>query len=279
MSTSLATRQNPDLIQFDDEQVGLIKRTVLRPKNREASNDELALLVHQSQRTGLDPLARQIYGVYRFDKRAGQEVMTIQTGIDGFRLIAERTGKYLGQTPTYWLDGDGAWHEVWTQPGPPVAAKVGVHKEGAAEPTWAVAKTSSYSAGTPMWSRMPDLMIGKCAEALALRKAFPAELSGLYIPEETERQDDQPDVSEEVVDAEVVETIGPDRIEKIEKGFRFLGLTLGNINALLGAAGLNGLRARSKKAVDERLRELSPEEADRLEAELARRADAEASAE
>lgn len=275
----VAVRQKTDLIEFDEDQVGLIKRTVLRPKNRDASNDELALLVHQSQRTGLDPLARQIYGVYRFDKKVGQEVMTIQTGIDGFRLIAERTGKYLGQTPTYWLDKDGAWHEVWTQPGAPVAAKVGVHKAGASEPTWAVAKTSSYNAGGPLWSRMPDLMIGKCAEALALRKAFPAELSGLYIPEETERNEDAPGPADaEVVDAEVVETIGSDRIEKIEKGFRVLGLTLGNINALLGAAGLNGLRARSKKAVGERLRELTADEADKLEAELNRRADVEATA-
>jgi hypothetical protein len=114
----------------------LIKRTVLKPKNREATDLELALFAEQVNRTGLDPFLKQIYGIYRWDTRAKDEVMQVQVSIDGLRLVAERTAKYEGQTPA------------------------------------------------PMWKQMPALMLGKCAEALALRKCFPAEMSGLHTPEE-----------------------------------------------------------------------------------------------
>jgi len=97
--SEVAVTSAPTELSLSDEQLDLIKRTVLRPSKREATDDELALLAHQARRTGLDPLARQIYGIYRYDKRAGGEVMTIQTSIDGFRLTAQRSGRYLGQTP------------------------------------------------------------------------------------------------------------------------------------------------------------------------------------
>jgi phage recombination protein Bet len=181
-----ALRHDDTRPDWSEDQVALVKRTIAKG----CDDDELALFMHICQRTGLDPFAKQIYAIRRWDSKARREVMTPQTSIDGYRLVAERTGRYApGREPTLTYDEktkqlatatsyikkqtpDGTWHEV---------AATAHYSE--------YAQTTKEGAPTKFWQQMPRVMLSKVAEALALRRAFPMELSGIYTHEEMSQAD------------------------------------------------------------------------------------------
>jgi phage recombination protein Bet len=182
------------LINFDQEEIQLVKSQIAPG----ATDGQLALFIQVCKQTGLNPFARQIYAVFRNEWVDGktEKRMTIQTSIDGYRLLAQRSGEYAGQEGPWWYDDKKReWVDLWLEEYPPAAAKVGVMRKGFVQPIYAVASFKSYAARkkdgslTTMWVKIPEVMIAKVAESLALRRAFPAELSGIYTDAEMEQAD------------------------------------------------------------------------------------------
>lgn len=191
--TGLAVRGDQEF--FTEAQLGVL-RQMFPDERRQPSRADLAALLHYSQRTGLDPFLRQVYMIERGGKWG------IQAGIDALRIVAQRSGDYQGQVGPLWCGEDREWVDVWLDKTPPKAAKVGVLRDGFKEPLWAVARWDSYAANSPTWQKMPDLMLAKCAEALALRKAFPQDLAGIYTEEEMDQAGPVQHVASRVVDAD-----------------------------------------------------------------------------
>lgn len=173
---------------FTPEQIETIKSIYCKG----ASDDEFKVFLYTCQRTGLDPFARQVYYI----KRGNQ--MTIQTSIDGYRLVADRTGRYApGQEPSFVHDAHGK-----------LLSATAYIKKRTSDGTWHIVPATAHFEeyvqvfqGKPsgLWQKMPRTMLAKCAEALAIRKAFPAELSGIYTKEEMDQADS--------VEVEVVKSI------------------------------------------------------------------------
>lgn len=185
MSTEItvSNQNHMPTIEFTPDKLQLLKETICKG----STNDEFELFVHACKRTGLDPFMKQIHAVKRWDQKLNREAMSIQTGIDGYRLIAERTGKYMpGPEPTFVHDAHGKL----------VSATAQVKRWGP-DGQWHFIGATAYfdeyvqtkKDGSPMamWAKMPRGQLSKCAESICLRKAFPADLSGVYTKEEMEQ--------------------------------------------------------------------------------------------
>ncbi|MCG7592435.1 recombinase RecT [Mycobacterium sp. PSTR-4-N] len=245
---SLATIR-PGQQRWDDNQLAILRAIGVE----DATQADVDLFFHYCRTTGLDPFRKQIYMIGRNTKltewveqpSGGRTKVekwvtkyTIQIGIDGYRKharnIADALGDQLSFDGPYWCGEDGQWREVWTSDEPPAAAKYIVFRNG--EPHTGIAKFSEYvqtnaiyegsgqqrrkvgEEPNSMWSKMPSGQIGKCAEALAYRRAFPDDFSGLIL-----EGTDQPTV------------IDPDGATQEPQTRR-------------GGSGIDGLRGRAQAA-------------------------------
>lgn len=169
---------------YTREEIEIVKATVAKG----TTDAELAMFVRTAMKRGLDPLSKQIHCIIRGTDN--NRTMTMQTSIDGFRLIAERTGQYAGQDEAVFTIGED---------GRPVSAQVTVYKllNNQRIPIPATARWTEFAptgAQAFMWNKMPFHMLAKCAEALALRKGFPQELGGFYTEDEMAQADNRPEM-------------------------------------------------------------------------------------
>lgn len=182
MTKALQTRTD-----FDDAQMKLLKNTIAEG----TTNDEFAMFLEVCKRKNLDPFSKQVYCiVYKGKNRK----VSIQMSIDGYRVQASRSGLYAGNDDILYNDTLTQYEHLKAFKGTknpyPVTATATVYKMmgGVRVPFAATCNWFDYYPGDDfkgqMWRNFPYTMLGKVAEALALRKAFPDQLEGLYVEEE-----------------------------------------------------------------------------------------------
>ena len=186
-ATALATiDQSQPLATYGREQIQLIKDTYAKG----ASDAELQLFIEIAQRKGLDIFSNQITLVGRWDAKLSKEIRTPMTTIDGYRAMADRTGRYVpGQDAELKYDSKDRLFSATAF----VKKNVGGEWHTISATAFYDEYVQTTKDGNPnrTWAKMPRLMLAKCAEALALRKAFPAELGGIYTQEEMGNEQSQ----------------------------------------------------------------------------------------
>lgn len=193
---------------YSGAQLDLIRRTVAA----DCSANEFDLFIEVAKRVGLDPFRKQIYAVVYNKKDDDKRKMSIITGIDGYRAVAARSGQYRPDDQPPVIEYDDAAKDKDLNPLGIVRATVVVYKFGPDREWHASPGVAYWDEFAPLkeewapgadgkrrptgrmtldktsnWFRMGRIMIAKCAEAAALRRGWPEDLSGTYIAEEMDQ--------------------------------------------------------------------------------------------
>ena len=268
-AVTISSHNSNTITEFTKEQIDLIKSTIAIG----ATDLELKLFIEICKSRKLDPFSNQIYfikrKVWNKNKNAYDEKATIQTGIDGYRTIAARSGQYAGNDD-YVFDKEVS----------PTKATATVYRlvAGIRCPFVATARWEQYYPGDKQgfqWNKMPHVMLGKVAEALALRKAFPEDLSGIYTNEEME----QAQTVEEIKPTEIAaQEVFPVTKQKVNTAQEILDLihqakTKTDLNNVVGIIKLSyeltdEEKVSVKKAFTDKKEILDPKTEDQKEIEL-----------
>jgi hypothetical protein len=166
--------------------LGLLREQLRVPDD--CTDAELGFFGNVCSRFDLSPFADQIVLIGRWDKRVGRNVYRHQLTVAGRRTLATRTGRPYRSDGPVWCGPRSApeaplvWREVWDDDEhPPYAARVLIYFPEFSEPAAnGTAKWDEMAQWDgkhehllPTWAQMPSLMLGKTAESLALRRAFP----------------------------------------------------------------------------------------------------------
>lgn len=191
---------------FTSAQIATIKRTVAADTNK----DEFDLFMEACRSYRLDPFRKQIHAVVYSKDNPEKRKMSIIVSRDGYRIMAQRCGDYRPAsepaTITYddelkgptnpkgiasvsirlWKqDNKGDWYPVsgeahWDEFAPITDQWAYDEKKGRRAPT------GEKELAPGNWSKMPIVMISKCAESQALRAGWPDQFGGVYSEEEVE---------------------------------------------------------------------------------------------
>lgn len=173
--------------QFSEEDVRVIKNTICRG----STDAELGMFLATCRSTGLNPFMKQIWAIQR-NVNVGssqspkyEKQMQIQVGIDGYRVVRDRlvdangNPYFDGMEGPQWSKDGREWLDYWADPKPPMLARVAIYRKGISRPFVAQARWDAYNQKNAMWNTMGAEQLAKCAEALALRRAFPADMGAL----------------------------------------------------------------------------------------------------
>ena len=251
VQTGGALAVRPDQTQWTPEQAAVLRQSGI---SDDVTAAELSGFLHLCQRTELDPFSRQIYLIGRKDKRAGRVVFTPQTGIDGYRVVARRatvkSGGTYGYEDTLWCDESGRWRDVWLADSPPAAAKVTVLRDGQRYSAVALfreyVQTGWENKPIGLWGKMPAGQLAKCAEALALRRAFPHDLAGVYTAEEM-AQADNPAPVEGATPARQLRAVQPGEADPWATPAAAVQQATADVRAGVADPGRPGLPARGAR--------------------------------
>lgn len=182
--TAIVHQENK--LTVTQEQVSLARQTVAK----DLDDNQFALFCYNCQRLGVHPLDGLLVPIVRNDSERGEKRLTFVNTVDLLRSRAAETGDYAGSD-------DSVFAYELKDSAYPSDAHVTVWKfvQGEKCSFSATARWEEYYPGEKqgfMWRNKPHVMLGKCAEALALRKAFPKQLAGLYIPEELQKEMERP---------------------------------------------------------------------------------------